>query len=63
MAGERLERPDINAMLGDPSLKNVGWRARIPASVLPPEARELSAWAIDARSGRSYKLYGSQNIP
>jgi hypothetical protein len=63
MAGERLERPDINLMPGDRSLKNVGWRASIPASVLPPQARELSAWAIDARTGKSYKLDGSQNIP
>ena len=63
MVAERIDRPDINTLVGDRSLKNVGWRARFPAAILPPEARELSAWAIDAKTGKSYKLDGSQNVP
>src|ERR1700686_3229263 len=63
MAAERIERSDINTRGGGRSLKNVGWRARIPAAVLPPEAHELSAWAIDAKTGKSYKLDGSQKVP
>lgn len=63
MAAERTERSGINTLVGDRSLKNIGWRARFPAAVLPPEAHELSAWAIDAKTGKSYKLDGSQKVP
>ena len=63
MAAERTERSDINTMVGDRSLKNIGWRARFPAAILPPEAHELSAWAIDGKTGKSYKLDGSQKVP
>ena len=62
MAAERSERPDINKALGDASLRNIGWRASFPATGLPSGADELSAWAIDATTGNSYQLDGSQRI-
>jgi hypothetical protein len=63
MAAEREDRPDSENLVGGRSLKNIGWRARFPAALLPPEARELSAWAIDARTGKSYKLEGTPQVP
>lgn len=63
MAAEREDRSDRETLVGDRSLKNIGWRARFPAAILPPEARELSAWAIDARTGKSYKLEGTPRVP
>ena len=62
MAAERSERPDINKALGDASLRNIGWRASFPATALPPGADELSVWAIDATTCKSYQLDGSQRI-
>ena len=61
MAAERSERPDINKALGA-SLRNIGWRGSFPATALPPGADELSVWAIDATTSKSYQLDGSQRI-
>jgi hypothetical protein len=63
MAGERTERLDLSAVVGNRSPKNIGWRSTIPATVLPAGAQELSAWAIDARTGNSYQLDGFQTVP
>jgi len=63
MAGERTDRPDIEKIAADRSIKNIGWKATFPVSVFPANARELSAWAIDAYSSKSYQLEGSQHIP
>lgn len=63
MAAERDDRSDSQDLAGDRSLKNIGWRARFPAAILPLEAHELSAWALDARTGKSYKLEGTQRLP
>jgi hypothetical protein len=62
MATGRSERPDINKAVGDASLRNIGWKVSFPATVLPPGADELSAWAIDATTGKSYLLDGAQRI-
>jgi len=62
MAAERNERPDINKAVGNASPRNVGWKASFPATILPPGADELSAWAIDATTGKSYLLDGAQPI-
>ena len=62
MATGRSERPDINKVVGNASLRNIGWKVSFPATVLPPGADELSAWAIDATTGKSYLLDGAQRI-
>lgn len=62
MAAERTERPDINNALGDTSPRNIGWRATFPGTALPADVNEISAWAIDAITGKSYLLEGSQSI-
>jgi hypothetical protein len=62
MAAERSERPDIKKAAGDASLRNIGWRASFRTAALPPDAHELSAWAIDAITGKSYQLEGSKSV-
>jgi hypothetical protein len=63
MVTERKDRPDIKELLHDRSLKDIGWRIIFSKALLPAEARELSAWAIDATTGNSYRLEQTQTIP
>jgi len=62
MAAERIDRADIAKGVGRWQT-NIGWRATFPGTLLPPGAQDLGAWAIDARTGDSYKLDGAQKIP
>ena len=62
MAAERKERPDLRKHRRDRSMKQAGWTARIPKEVMPPEARELSAWAVDATTGKTYRLAGTHPL-
>lgn len=61
MAGLRTAGPDLSRLY-DRRAKDTGWTASFPKEVIPSEAHELSAWAIDAKTGKSYKLEGTQSV-
>lgn len=52
-------RPDLQAKHGSRSYLDAGWRLAFPRSLLPPGQQEISAWALEAESGRTYRLPGS----
>lgn len=52
-------RPDLETKHGSRSYLEAGWRLAFPRSLLPPGEQEISAWALEAESGRTYRLPGS----
>lgn len=52
-------RPDLRNKYGSRSYLGAGWRFGFPRSLLPPGEQEISAWALEAENGRTYRLPGS----
>jgi hypothetical protein len=52
-------RPDLKTKEGSRSCLDAGWRLAFPRNLLPPGEQEISAWAVEAESGRTYRLPGS----
>jgi hypothetical protein len=52
-------RPDLRAKYGSRSYLNTGWLFAFPRSLLPPGEQEVSAWALEAENGGTYRLPGS----
>ncbi|GAB4292136.1 MAG: hypothetical protein Fur0025_27650 [Oscillatoriaceae cyanobacterium] len=56
-------RPDVAAQIGYHKNDNfLGWTAQFPASLLPPGEVKITAWALDATTGKAFQLSGSQII-
>lgn len=55
MSSAVVARPDVAEQLHDERYRWTGWHAVYPASLVPPGAR-VSAWALDARDAKLYKL-------
>jgi hypothetical protein len=56
-----LERPDVVASLGRREQLWSGWRAVFPPEAAPAGA-EISAWAVDARQPKIYRLKTTERI-
>lgn len=52
-------RPDLTTRSGSRSYLEAGWRLAFPRNLLPPGEQEISAWALEAEHGRTYRLPGS----
>lgn len=52
-------RPDLTTRYKSRSYLEAGWRLTFPRSILPPGEQEISAWALEANHGRTYRLPGS----
>jgi hypothetical protein len=52
-------RPDLKTKYGSRSYQEAGWRLVFPRSLLPPGEQEISAWALEAEHGLTYRLPGS----
>ena len=57
-----MPRPDVAKALHDPEQLWSGWRAEFPVAGLPAGAR-LSAWGVDAKAGKLYRLKTAQASP
>ncbi|HEX8070230.1 MAG TPA: hypothetical protein VF546_09790 [Pyrinomonadaceae bacterium] len=55
-------RDFVSALLGRGQYGDARWRRTFPAAALPRGPLALSAWAFDARTGRAYRLAGTQRI-
>jgi hypothetical protein len=52
-------RPDLETKYGSLGYLGAGWRFGFPRNLLPPGEQEISAWALEAENGRTYRLPGS----
>jgi hypothetical protein len=52
-------RRDLVAMFKDRSYLVSGWKQSVARILLPLEVQEISAWALDAETGETYRLPGS----
>lgn len=52
-------RPDLKTKYD----LETGWSFTFSRSVLPPGTQEISAWALEAKQGRTYRLPGSFALP
>jgi hypothetical protein len=50
-----LDRPDVARIMRSSELLWTGWRAEFPRSAAPPGA-QISAWALDAKDAKLYRL-------
>jgi hypothetical protein len=50
-----LNRPDVTRLMGTSEYDGAGWRAEFPISAAPPAA-QISAWAVDAKEAKLYRL-------
>ena len=57
-----MPRPDVAQALHNPEQLWAGWRAEFPVAGLPAGAR-LSAWGVDAKAGKLYRLKTAQAAP
>jgi hypothetical protein len=58
LSDQRENRPDLpNKPQGGG--RDLGWRGTFSLSRLPPAAAEISAWAVDADKGETFRLPGS----
>jgi hypothetical protein len=54
-----MRRPELTAKYKNSSYLETGWKFTFPRSLLPSGAQEISAWALDAEQGQTYRLPGS----
>jgi hypothetical protein len=52
-------RPDLVKKYKSRSYLERGWRQKFARPILPAGAQEISAWALDASRGETYRLPGS----
>lgn len=52
-------RPDLAARAKSEKYRQTGWSLTFPRNVLPAGEQEISAWALDADRGDTYRLPGS----
>jgi hypothetical protein len=57
-----LKRPDVAQSLRDPEQLWTGWRTTLPRSLVPKGAK-LSAWAVDAKDAKLYRLKENNPLP
>jgi hypothetical protein len=55
-------RPDVVRVLGKRQYLWSGWHASFPAEAVPP-GKKISAWALDAREARLYRLKSNEPAP
>jgi hypothetical protein len=58
-----VRRPDLTIKYKSNSYLETGWKLTFPRSLLPPGAQQISAWALDADQGQTYRLPGSFTLP
>jgi hypothetical protein len=58
LSDQRESRPDLP---NKPNVwsRDIGWRGTFPLKRLPPGSTEISAWAVDADKGKTFRLPGS----
>lgn len=56
LSGVTESRPDLKPKYGSHGYLNAGWRLAVPRNALPPGEQEISAWAVEAENGRTYRL-------
>ena len=57
-----VKRPDVVQSLRDPEQLWTGWRTVFPRDVVPKGAK-LSAWAVDAKDAKLYRLKENNSLP
>jgi hypothetical protein len=55
-------RPDVVRVLGKREYLWSGWHASFPAEAVPP-GKKISAWALDAKEARLYRLKSNEPAP
>jgi hypothetical protein len=55
-------RPDVVRVLGKQQYLWTGWHASFPAGAVPP-GKKISAWALDAKEARLYRLKSNEPAP
>lgn len=60
---EVFGRPDVARTMKRRHLLGSGWRVRFPVSAVPAGDREISAWAVDAKTGTLYELANRPKLP
>jgi hypothetical protein len=56
-------RPDLTTRYKSISYLETGWRLTFPRNLLPAGEQEISAWALEAIRGDTYRLPGSFRLP
>ena len=59
----REPRPDLVQRTKNRKYLTAGWRASTRREILPPDAEQISAWALDPDAGDVYKLPGDFRLP
>jgi hypothetical protein len=59
IAAVELKRRDIAKVLGNKAYSKSGWEKVILANQIPPKAGTIKAWALDADTGKAFKLKGN----
>ncbi|MDP9097931.1 MAG: hypothetical protein M3N48_02930 [Verrucomicrobiota bacterium] len=59
LSGAVIDRPDVAKSLRSSEQLRSGWGAVFPRSAVPPGA-EISAWAVDAKDAKLYRLEAPQ---
>jgi hypothetical protein len=59
IAAVELKRRDIAKVLGNKAYSKSGWEKVILANQIPPKAGKIKAWALDADTGKAFKLKGN----
>jgi hypothetical protein len=62
LSNAAVPRPDVAQVLRNPELLWTGWRAVLPRDAVPKGAK-LSAWAVDAKEAKLYRLRESNSLP
>jgi hypothetical protein len=56
-----IDRPDVAKTLRSSEQRWSGWRAVFPRDAVPPGA-EISAWAVDVKEAKLYRLQAAQRL-
>jgi hypothetical protein len=64
MAYVEVKRKDVAKVLKNNSYRYSGWQTTFAKTDIPAKnSLKINAWALDASTGRTYKLQGSHSIP
>lgn len=64
MAYVKAKRKDVAKALNNNTYRHSGWQTTFSKTEIPTKNHlKISAWALDATTGKAYKLNGSHSIP
>jgi hypothetical protein len=57
-----VPQEDVGRSSDDLAYEKAGWYGQFDQSTLPKDARTIKAWALNAETGRAYRIKGEINL-